>query len=66
MRVIGTVTWMFDFCPFVEMEPGLEGFVHIGELADRLVRQTTDVVKPGQLWLESGARCFTNTQATLA
>jgi small subunit ribosomal protein S1 len=37
-----------DFGAFVELEPGLEGLVHISELSDRPVRQTTDVVKTGQ------------------
>ena len=48
MVVTGTVTRTVDFGAFVELEPGLEGLVHISELADRPVRQTTDVVKPGQ------------------
>src|SRR4051812_23140546 len=48
MVVSGTVTRTVDFGAFVELEPGLEGLVHISELADRPVRQTTDVVKSGQ------------------
>jgi small subunit ribosomal protein S1 len=48
MIVSGTVTRTVDFGAFVELEPGLEGLVHISELSDRQVRQTTDVVKPGQ------------------
>ncbi len=48
MIVSGTVTRTADFGAFVELEPGLEGLVHISELADRQVRQVTDVVKPGQ------------------
>src|SRR4051812_28343825 len=48
MVVSGTVTRTVDFGAFVELEPGLEGLVHISELSDRQVRQTTDVVKPGQ------------------
>src|SRR5678809_1634875 len=48
MVTSGTVTRTVDFGAFVELEPGLEGLVHISELADRPVRQTTDVVKPGQ------------------
>src|SRR5438034_2795199 len=48
MVVTGTVTRTVDFGAFVELEPGLEGLVHISELADRPLRQTTDVVKPGQ------------------
>lgn len=48
MIVSGTVTRTVDFGAFVELEPGLEGLVHISELSDRQVRQTTDVVKTGQ------------------
>ncbi|HYO11165.1 MAG TPA: S1 RNA-binding domain-containing protein [Tepidisphaeraceae bacterium] len=48
MIVGGTVTRTVDFGAFVELEPGLEGLVHISELSDKQVRQTTDVVKPGQ------------------
>src|SRR5438876_3408613 len=48
MVVPGTVTRTVDFGAFVELEPGLEGLVHISELSDRSVRQTTDVVKTGQ------------------
>jgi small subunit ribosomal protein S1 len=48
MVVPGTVTRPVDFGAFVELEPGLEGLVHISELSDKQVRQTTDVVKPGQ------------------
>jgi small subunit ribosomal protein S1 len=48
MVVSGTITRTVDFGAFVELEPGLEGLVHISELADRPVRQTTDVVRPGQ------------------
>ena len=48
MVTSGTVTRTVDFGAFVELEPGLEGLVHISELADRPVRQTTDVVKTGQ------------------
>jgi ribosomal protein S1 len=48
MVVSGTVTRTVDFGAFVELEPGLEGLVHISELSDRQVRQTTDIVKTGQ------------------
>lgn len=47
MVTSGTVTRTVDFGAFVELEPGLEGLVHISELSDRQVRQTTDVVKTG-------------------
>jgi small subunit ribosomal protein S1 len=32
----------------VELEPGLEGLVHISELAPQRVRKVADVVQPGQ------------------
>lgn len=46
--VTGTVTRPVDFGAFVELEPGLEGLIHISELAGNRVRATTDVVKQGQ------------------
>lgn len=48
MVVSGTVTRVVDFGAFVEIESGLEGLVHISELADHRVRSAGDVVKPGQ------------------
>jgi small subunit ribosomal protein S1 len=48
MTVSGTVTRTADFGAFVELEPGLEGLVHISELAGQRVRAVTDVVKIGQ------------------
>jgi small subunit ribosomal protein S1 len=48
MVVSGTVTRVVDFGAFVELEPGLEGLVHISELAGNRVRAASDVVKPGQ------------------
>jgi len=48
MLVSGTVTRTADFGAFVEIEPGLEGLVHISELASNRVRAVTDVVKVGQ------------------
>jgi small subunit ribosomal protein S1 len=48
MVVPGTVTRIADFGAFVELEPGLEGLVHVSELANTRVRTPGDVVKPGQ------------------
>ena len=48
MTVSGTVTRTADFGAFVELEPGLEGLVHISELSNQRVRAVTDVVKPGE------------------
>jgi small subunit ribosomal protein S1 len=46
--VVGKVTRVADFGAFVELEAGLEGLVHISELASQRVRTASDVVKPGQ------------------
>lgn len=46
--VPGKVTRVVDFGAFIELEPGLEGLVHISELAPNRVRAASDVVKPGQ------------------
>jgi small subunit ribosomal protein S1 len=44
----GKVTRLMDFGAFVELEPGVEGLVHISELALQRVRRVGDIVKPGQ------------------
>ena len=44
----GKVTRLMDFGAFVELEPGVEGLVHISELANHRVRRVADVVQPGQ------------------
>src|SRR5947209_14806136 len=46
--VTGNVTRIVDFGAFVELEPGLEGLVHISELAGHRVKTVGDVVKSGQ------------------
>lgn len=46
--VTGTVTRVVDFGAFVELEPGLEGLIHISELSDQRVRAAGDAVKAGQ------------------
>jgi len=46
--VPATVTRTVDFGAFAELEPGLEGLIHISELSDQRVRAASDVVKPGQ------------------
>src|SRR5262249_24587172 len=43
----GKVTKLTNFGVFVELEPGLEGLVHISELADHRVEGPEDVVKGG-------------------
>ncbi|MGC2450731.1 MAG: 30S ribosomal protein S1 [Candidatus Sulfotelmatobacter sp.] len=49
-RVRGTVTRLMDFGAFVELEPGVEGLIHISEMswAKSNVRKPSDVVKPGE------------------
>ena len=47
-RVRGTVTRTMDFGAFVELEPGVEGLVHISEMSwVKRVQKPTDIVKPG-------------------
>ena len=48
MTVEATVTRLADFGAFVELEPGLEGLVHVSELSNQRVRTPGDVVKEGQ------------------
>ncbi len=43
--VHGKVTRLMEFGAFVELEPGVEGLVHISELAPRRVWRVSDVVK---------------------
>ncbi len=47
-RVHGVVTRVLDFGAFVELEPGIEGLIHVSEMSwARKVRTASDVVKPG-------------------
>jgi small subunit ribosomal protein S1 len=48
MVVPGTITRTADFGAFVELEPGLEGLIHISELAGNRVTSAASVAKPGQ------------------
>src|SRR5262249_8313235 len=43
----GKVTKLTNFGVFVELEPGLEGLLHISELSDNKVESPEDVVKVG-------------------
>jgi small subunit ribosomal protein S1 len=48
-RARGTVTRVLDFGAFVELEPGIEGLIHISEMSwAKKVRTPSDVVKPGE------------------
>ncbi len=46
----GTVTRLMDFGAFVELEPGIEGLIHISEMswAKGKIRKAGDVVKQGE------------------
>src|SRR6266511_2985661 len=47
-RVKGKVTKVTDFGAFVELEPGIEGLVHVSEMKDERVENPRDVVAEGQ------------------
>ena len=44
----GTVSKIMDFGAFVELEPGVEGLVHISELSHGRVFRVRDIVSEGQ------------------
>ena len=47
-RVRGVVTRIVDFGAFVELEPGIEGLIHISEMSwSRRIKKASDVVKQG-------------------
>ncbi len=48
MLVPGKVSKIMDFGAFVEIEPGVEGLIHISELSPNRVRRVADIVKAGQ------------------
>jgi small subunit ribosomal protein S1 len=47
-RVTGTVSRLMDFGAFVKLEPGVEGLIHVSELAHGRVFRVSDVVSEGQ------------------
>jgi small subunit ribosomal protein S1 len=48
-RVRGTVTRVAAFGAFVELEPGVEGLIHVSEMSwSKKIRHPEDVVKPGE------------------
>jgi small subunit ribosomal protein S1 len=49
-RVRGTVNRLMDFGAFVELEPGVEGMIHISEMswAKGKIRKASDVLKQGE------------------
>ena len=47
-RVQGTVARVTDFGAFVELEPGLDGLIHLSEMSwSKKVRKPADLLKPG-------------------
>jgi len=49
-RVKGSVARVTDFGAFVELEPGLDGLVHMSEMSwSKKVRKPSDMLKPGDV-----------------
>ena len=46
--ITGKVTKLMEFGAFVELEPGIEGLIHITELSPTRVRRVTDIIQAGQ------------------
>jgi small subunit ribosomal protein S1 len=47
-RITGTVTRLADFGAFVELEPGIEGLIHVSEMSwVKKVRKPSDLLKTG-------------------
>lgn len=47
-KVEVTITRLADFGAFAEIVDGIEGLIHISELADKRIDRPSEVVKPGQ------------------
>jgi small subunit ribosomal protein S1 len=48
-RVQGTVTRVVEFGAFVELEPGIEGLIHLSEMSwGKRVKKADEVIKPGE------------------
>ena len=48
-RISGTVSRLTDFGAFVELEPGVEGMIHVSEMAwNKKVRHPKDMLKVGE------------------
>jgi small subunit ribosomal protein S1 len=48
-RVRGTVTRVVEFGAFVELEPGIEGLIHVSEMSwGKKLRSASTLVKPGE------------------
>ena len=47
-QVAGKVTRLMDFGAFVELEPGVEGLLHVSQLGNDRVRKVSDAIKVGE------------------
>ncbi|MFM8440665.1 MAG: polyribonucleotide nucleotidyltransferase [Acidobacteriota bacterium] len=47
-KYLGTVTRIVDFGAFVEIFPGVEGLLHISEIAERRIKDVRDELQEGQ------------------
>ncbi|NLU41302.1 MAG: bifunctional 4-hydroxy-3-methylbut-2-enyl diphosphate reductase/30S ribosomal protein S1 [Firmicutes bacterium] len=45
----GKITRLTDFGAFVELEPGIEGLVHVSQISRERVEKPSDVLKEGQM-----------------
>ncbi|MCX6621539.1 MAG: 30S ribosomal protein S1 [Acidobacteria bacterium] len=49
-RIKGTVSRTTDFGAFVELEPGIEGLIHVSEMSwSKKQRKPSEIVKPGEV-----------------
>jgi small subunit ribosomal protein S1 len=49
-RITGRVTRLMDFGAFVELEPGVEGLIHVSEMSwVKKVRKPSDILKEGDM-----------------
>lgn len=49
-RIKGKVARTTDFGAFIELEPGLDGLIHLSEMSwSKKIRKPSDVVKPGEM-----------------
>ena len=49
-RIRGAITRVTDFGAFVELEPGIEGLIHVSEMSwGRKLRSASTLVKPGDM-----------------
>src|SRR6185436_707908 len=46
-RVTGKVVRLTDFGAFVELEPGVDGLLHISQMSNRPIGSPSDLLNPG-------------------